>query len=418
MSVYQQMRRGVDAEQRSFEQRALISASKVKGGGMKISDMLADGQRPAGLFASPENDASKGYATFSQWVFAAVNCIAGNLAGQAWAAGELTNAAKRKPSKHAGPQLSEPWIRKSIPSRLMTRAVSKQELKMLESHAVLDLMDKPNVLQRKWEFLYMSCCNLLLTGTCYWIGGAVQQSRRTPNKQQTQQQDVEIWAIPSTMITPLHRTGLFSHYKVKINEHDQGQVIDGKNVCRIYLPDPSDLFGCYSPLQACWKAVRTDHYIQGTQEQLFERGLTPKIALVVGEGATGKVPMLQGPQRRQLTRAIREIWDQTVSYGDPAILDALIKDVKRLDPSAQEMDWQQSGEVVRDRVFSSFRVNKFNVGMSEQMNRAQVVEAQRALARNVVNPIIDSMSEAACDWVGPMFETSEGRRLWIWIECM
>jgi hypothetical protein len=420
-SSYALIRRESETRLRSYESRALAATKAKRSGsqGVDVGGALAAGKQAAGSFGQSREQtaAVKGYGTFRQWVYAAVNAIATNLAGQPWAAGELTNAAKKSPGK--GPKLAQPWRKQYVSQGLLRKATSEQELEMLESHPILDLMDRPNPLQRKWEFLYMSAANLLLTGVCYWIGGVVQGKKKRGGSGKgglpTNELGAEIWCVPSTIVKPLHEDGLFSHYKIKTGEAGEGETLEAANVCRIYLPDPSDILGVYAPLASCWRAIKTDEFIQSTQEQLFERGLTPSIALVVGKTANDKRPILTGAQRRSFIRAIREVWDQTVSFGDPAILDGLIEDVKRLDPTAKEMDWTRSGEIVRERIFAAYRVNKYNVGMSENLNRAQVVEARRELARNVINPLADTFSEAATDWAAGMFEQTT-KRLWIWIE--
>jgi phage portal protein BeeE len=363
---------------------------------------------------------AQSYSFFRQWVYTSVNFIAKRLAGQPWSAGELTNAErddKKPPKKACELSLRQPWMKHTVAKSILRRNAPNQDLDVFQSHAILDTIDRPNPLQRRSEFMYMSVASLLLTGVCYWVGGKV-KGKKSPNDKQADGDKIELWAIPSHLVEPLHKDGLFSHYKIKMSAQDMsGQEIPAANVARTYIPDPSDIMGVFSPLNACIRAIRTDDHVQGSQEGLFARGLMPHVGVVIGEAATQQfAPILTGPQRHQIERMIVELYNRTTNDGMPAIFDGMIKDIRRLDPMPREMDWKVSGEIVRDRILRAYGISLLLLGDTQGGNRAQAVMAEENAAANVFNPLADTFTETACEWLAPMFEAEQTTsRIWVWV---
>lgn len=421
-SIIEQARRDIIVRQNHWEEKARTAMSrKPKRGGFDMGGAIASSRSASSMLSGGDRQQQRqadAYTAFRQWVYVAVNCIARRLSGQPWLAAEMENATKnpddREQSKRSirpsGIKMVQPWLKDKSPRFLSSKAASEEQLSVLPTHPVLDALDHPNPLQRRAQFLYLSAVSLNITGVCYWIGGIIK------DKESESGEKLEVWCVPSNYIAPVHDGGLFTGYKLKMpGEQGEGTDIPVECVARTYYPDPTDLTAVYPPLAACWSAVRTDEFIQRSQENLFERGLNPKIALVVGkDDATGKRPTLQGHQRRALVRAVREVWDQSVRFGDAAILDGLIEDIKRLDPTAREMDWMQSGKVTKDRIFQTYGVNPIICGEVTPANKAQATVAEHNFAQNVLNPLADSFSETATTWMGPMYE--EPARLVIWIE--
>lgn len=360
------------------------------------------------------------YGHFRSWVYVCVDAIARRIAGQACGAGEIENAeanqergARFAQKAGTGGGLIYPHHRaKTIPPPAYKYIGEGQQLSVFEQHRSMDLLSRPNGIQRKFEFLYMSAANLLLTGECYWVGTG-------PDEEDPESRG-EVWAVPTSWMTPIHDGGLFTGYKMQVSGQAIPQDIPPEMVARTYFADPSDLKSAYSPLRAILQAIRVDDYIQESQEQMFERGINPNLIVTVGRvrgedgSLTDRRPVLSGGNRRQIIRAVREIWNQTVSTGDPAILDGLIESVHKLHNTPQEMDWPTSGEIVKKRVMQGYKVNPIVVGEVTAGNRAQAVEAEKNFCSNAVNPLVAALSETMTDFVGPMY--TEPERLVLWIE--
>jgi len=373
-----------------------------------IGDILGPGTRRTAA-------AREAYSFMRSWVYVSVDAIARRAASQAVGVGEIENApaeSRRRLSIPSGRKTTTnaPWSLRSVPRSIRERAAGAQELTVYESHPLLDLLQRPNSVQRKFEFIYLSAVNLLITGECYWVGGEVEGGDG----------DFELWAVPTNWITPKHENGLFTGYRLQVAGQATPRDIPAENVARTYLPDPSDIKSALSPLSTVIAAARVDDHIQTSQEAMFRRGINPNLIVTIGRmrgedgSLTDRRPVLQGRHRRQIIRAIREIWDQTVSSGDPAILDGLIESVHKLHNTPQEMDWPASGEIVKKRIMQAYKVNPIVVGEITAGNRAQAVEAEKNFCGNAVNPLSSALSETLTEFVGPWYE--EGKPVVVWIE--
>jgi len=420
-SYYASVRSDRDRELRAYEAQTEIWLKAKRDGGM-LPDFAGGmaASRQSNIFGGSGSRDMQSYSMFRQWVYTSVNFVAKRLAGQPWSAGELQNAErddKKQPKKAYELSLRQPWMKHTVAKSLLRRSAPGQDLDVFQSHAILDTIDRPNPLQRRSEFMYMSVASLLLTGVCYWVGGKV-KGKKSPNDKQADGDKIELWAIPSHLVEPLHKDGLFSAYKIKMSPQDTGgQEIPAANVARTYIPDPSDIMGVLAPLNACIRAIRTDDHVQGSQEGLFARGLMPHVGVVIGEAATQQfAPILTGPQRHQIERMVVELYNRTTNDGMPAIFDGMIKDIKRLDPMPREMDWKVSGEIVRDRILRTFGISLLLLGDTQGGNRAQAVMAEENAAANVFNPLADTFTETACEWLAPMFEPENTTgRIWVWV---
>lgn len=374
--------------------QALIRSKARRSQGIDVARASATGRGTSAVFGDTRSRAV--YAYFRDFTYVCVHQIAKRLAGQPWMAGEQ-KGARPNPERRLKYRAPRP-ARKDL----------DDELELLPEHEVLDLLKRPNPVQRKFEFLYSSVANLLLSGESYWLLGVGEAGGH------------ELWAIPTHWIEPIHDEGLFSSYKLRLGENKQPIEIPSEIVARTYLSDPFDPRKAQSPLHAVIKAVRIDDHILTSQDQTFERGIFPNLVLTVGRvmGPDGKLsdrrPVLDGGRREQITLSLRQILSQNIRAGDPVLVDGLIESIHKIHNTPQEMDWGSSSELIRKRIMMAFSLNKFIVGDVEDVNRANAVEAEKQLASNVVNPLADCFSETATDMLGPLYERPQ--RLTVWIE--
>ncbi len=350
-----------------------------------------------------QNRAREAYRLLRNWVYSATSVVAKRCAGQPWMAGHYEQR-EENPSK--GRRYSKDLIPRGV---LRSRkSYGTADIDPDPNHDVLWLLDKPNKVQGRFEFVNITVMNLLLTGEWYWIGGVNGKG------------EVECWAIPSSWITPDHSKGIYGGYKLQTG-YGEGIPIPPENVARGYFPDPSDIKGCLSPLAMCSSAAKIDDYILSSQEATFERGINPNLVITIGERigpdgrpVQGSRPTLTGQQRRQLIRSVRHVWSNTVSQGDPAILDGLIKDIHKLQATPQEMDWKQSGEVVKARIYQAYSVNPIVTGEVTPANKAQAIVAEQQVCTNSVNPILENISCAASEFFSQFYD--DGETLAVWLE--
>lgn len=362
------------------EKQALATLDVGHGGSRSIASIHRQGQ------------VDELYGLVRDWVWTVSSFIAKKVSSQSWFAGEIEGA---EPNRE---RFSRPLEKRYLPSSVKAPFES-QNVEILPHHEVLDALQSCNGIQGKTEFLWMSALNLLITGEAYWIAGVVQDEGSSK---------LVTWAHPTRWIRPVHEPTPFSSYELNWGGTDW-QPLESANVARTYIPDPSNPFAALSPMQPILRAIRTDLNIQRSQDESFQRGIHPNVILTVAkdvkpDGTQGGRPVLHGHQRRQLIRSVRDVWDATVNQGDPAIIDGLLEDIKMLDRPPREMDWENSGKIVKKRIIQGYHVSELAMGEIEGGNRAQAVMAQQMAADNAVNPVCDAFSCTATEFFGPMFE--------------
>lgn len=400
------VRARVDGRSR-MEETTIRSVLKRRGPS-DFSGLMAPGPSASMFGESYQRQQStrEAYGLVRNWVWSCVHAVAKRCAGQPWMAGHFERPQGRRT---AGPLTAKGYNRQLIP-KIRKAAYSADDIEQDPEHPVLWLLDKPNSVQGKAEFVQMLVMNILATGEWYWIGGVTGSGDK---------QKAELWAVPSAWIQPDHRKGVFKGFILQTGM-GSGIPLAPENVARGYFPNPADPKACLAPLAATAQSARIDEYILNSQEASFERGINPNLIVTIGKhiGPDGKPqaspPRLTGAQRRQIIRAVRHIWSQTVAQGDPAILDGLIDDVKKLQMTPQEMDWQNSGNTVKARIMQAFGVNPIILGEVTPANKAQAVVAEHNFLRNVVNPILEGISKAASEFFTPFYD--DGETLAVWLE--
>jgi phage portal protein BeeE len=208
---------------------------------------------------------------------------------------------------------------------------------------------------------------------------------------------------------------------VRPKNASEGFEVAGDDLVYFSLPDPSDPFGCLSPLQSQAPAVATDEAIQVAQFRSFKNGIFPGVMIRAGRlpnmlgGTEGPRPVLTQAQRSELTEAIKKSYRGVQNYHEPLIVDGLIESVEKFSLTPAELDFLNSGQVTKARIFQAFGVSPFAVGQVENGNRAAMIVAQQTFAENVLNPLIALLSESMTAWLGPRY-AGKGERLIVWVD--
>ena len=352
------------------------------------------------------------YNQFRDWLYSAVNAIARTAAGQPVKLGRLAGAApavdEEKRPRGRKSFLMTP-VTRTVPRTLRTRGAG-MEWEIIEDHPLVDILEQPNPIQGRWEFVYSFVANLCLTGWSYVMWGRGREGR------------LEIYALPTTWVTPLHEKGPFSEFLVgNPNEPDREKKLrvgpDQMAVAR--MPSPSDLVGALAPADTQQQAIRVDQYIQMSQEMFFENGVFPSVIVTVGkephpDKAAATRPRLTAPQRRQIELAVRSTMSGVANYGRPAIIDGFIESIEKLSMTQNELGWEKSEQTVRTRILSAFGVHPFILG--EPVNVGGHAQAYVILEQfyDVVNCYIDQLSNVASRIVSGIEDT--GGRLYVWWE--
>lgn len=327
---------------------------------------------------------------FKGHVYTAINVIAKRVAGQRVLVARTDKASGQK-SFHWQPH-AKSWLDDLVP---------------LANHPLIAAIHSPNPLMTKWGLMYSTVTSLQIHGTAFWW------TARGDNGK------FQIWPLPSSWMLPgdnFHNTWEVRPYGVAIEPF----TLPNEDVAYFNIPDHANPFLSRSPVSAQADAIEADEAIQEAQARTFLNGIFPGLAVIAGDvtdidsggDSGGGRPILYDHQRTQIMQTLRKFHQGIGNYGAFVILDALIRDIKPITNKPAEMDFLNSGSASKSRVFENFGVNDIIVGSTEGANRAQAVVAEETLCINVLNPIIELMSERLDASVAPRF----GKSLTCWIE--
>lgn len=382
--VHQMMLKGA-----SFNSQSLVPTS----------ELLFDSYRSQG-------QAKRRYAQFRGYVFSAINALAQEGASQATHMGKLKG--EQKPQK----MKKDTSYFETMPQQF-SRKAAQLELELIKSDQMLDLLNKPNSLQYKYQFVYSFISNLCLTGFAYIVAG------------ESVNGGPELYSLPTTWVKPSHKKGPFSEFKIVDPADPAGEAkadtLDRSQVAFAMLPDPSDPLKALSPALAQATSIQIDEKIQGSQITFFENGVFPSAIVTVGRNPhpdvpAGIRPRLSAAQRRQVYGAIKKISSGVSNYGNPAIVDGLIEKIEKFSNTQPEIGWEKSEKTIRSRILSAFGVHPFILGEEMIGSYAQAYIIQERFAKKV-NVFLDLLSTLCTDFIPPLYGRENEKNL-LWFEKM
>jgi len=317
---------------------------------------------------------------FHSWVFACVHAIASRIAGQAVHVGR---PKRIRPSKAAT----------LVPE---------------ETHPLLSLLNDPNDLQIAWSLWYWTVASLELTGRALWLHVEDDEGGRD-----------QLLPIPTPWIVSMTGALTFDSFLIRPPNSADEYEISADEAVYFYYPHPSGPRDWCSPLQAAAFAADADIEIQRSQAAAFRHGVFPHLALIVGKTPDGNAsqfgghrPRLSGAQRKQLVRSIQQLYAGAVKAHEPLILDGLIESVQKLSMGPAEMDWKDSGALVKARLTQCFGVSPLLLGETQDGNRAAALAAELHMA-GTLNPKLRLIGDTITEWLAPRFAGGQqGLRVW------
>jgi HK97 family phage portal protein len=336
------------------------AAPAVIGGQGSLNDY--SGQRMAG-------DARNGLEKFQGWVFCAVRAIASRIAG-------LPIVIERQARAIRGSKAAADW-------------------QPVEGHPLAQLLCDPCPVLSRWSLIFSLVANLELTGR-----GLVLIDGDGP--------DTELWPIPTSWATPKHLNGQpFASWELRPLNSAASERVPNEDMIYCCYPDPANPLGAVSPLGACGLAVVTDEHLQTSQAVAFDNGITPGLAIVLGDvadnGNPNKRPLLETYQREQIINAVRTTYVSHLRSRTPIILDALIRDVKPITTAPAEMDFVDSGRVTKERILETFGVSEAILGNLVDANLASSEAAEGHFVRSTLAPKAELISHSLTEWLAPRF---------------
>ncbi len=375
--------------------------TKAEGG---LAEILTPGTM--GMFGDSQNSAKyrERYGLFRDWLYSAINAIAEKAAGQAVNLGRFTNVPESENRKRR-PSRSKHFLMQRM-TKTVHQMSSHRDLEIIEDDPLLKILERPNPLQHRWQFVYSFVANLCLTGWAFIVAD------------EDGEDGLDLYSLPTTWVHSIHKDGAFSKFKIITPGKPANDIeLDRSQVAFGHLPNPANPMAALAPAGSQIQSVRINDHIMTSQEALFGNGIFPSVVMTMGKRPfmdSESRPVMQGWQRRQIEGAVNKMWQGSRNYGLPLIVDGMVESVTPFSLKANEMGWDKSEDKVRTRILSAFSVHPFMLGGEIPGSYAQAkIIMDRFCDR--VNTYLDMLGTVMTTFTGTIRQ-DEGLVIW-WDKC-
>lgn len=290
------------------------------------------------------------------------------------------------------------WIYGCI--RALAEPVSTIELKLfrlngesvdeVESHPVLELLDKVNDNMTFMQLVDKYVVHKKLTGEAYWylyrVGSEIDQ----------------IWPLQPNQITPVpgdYRKGEFIQYYTLQLQGKEPQRIEAKDMIQFKEQSPTSLYRGQGVVEAAFKSLNMELYSEDFNLNFFKNAASTGAIL----STEGKL----GPQ--SIKRFKKEIEAQYQGYKKAhktLILDQGTK-YTEAGRSQRDMEFMNLSDFTRDKILALMRVSKTMLGMGEDVNRATAETQSIVFNQQSVVPEMRALTDTLNEFLLPQYAGTE-----------
>ena len=263
----------------------------------------------------------------------------------------------------------------SVKLRLFRQMRNGDQEEVFE-HEVLDLLNNPTATmtaKQLWSLYYQY---LNLTGETYLLrlgrdGKPLDDVRKLPS---------------ALMLLPSNRCQF-----ILGDTWDSSVVRFGGNdypisaVIRDINPDPEDMYHGMSIVRKASLTIDTDYEMKRWNNKVFKNSARPSIALEVPTELSN-----------ESYNRLRQSFDEQYVGTENAFRSIIVEGGAKINPfmmSQQDLDFLESKKFTRDEILAMFKVSPSNVGIVEDVNRANA-EAQKAeFAERCVVPRLEQLCD-------------------------
>lgn len=254
----------------------------------------------------------------------------------------------------------------------------ENEEDLIEEHPVLDLMKKPNPFMVGTNFFEAIAWNLLLT-TLRTPGGQAFIVGEKPTNFRKGEIPKELYVFGDDAMTArVDQNGILNGWTLGIG--NQTMVLELDQVIRINLFNKYDWKLGLSPLAAAIIEVDQDAKAKEFNSRFLENNATPGGMLSL-DGAPPSQEIWKA-----LTKQFEEKYAGYQNAGKTLFMPWMLK-YEQFTRSHLDFSYMEQLGWNRDAILAAYRVNKWSVGITEELNYATSKEAKRQVYENAVLPL-------------------------------
>ena len=254
----------------------------------------------------------------------------------------------------------------------------------LTTHPMLDLFNKPNYFQSRYQFIYLGTLYKLLVGEQFW-----QMNFNGKG------QPAEMWQAPPAFMAVIpSATNYIDHYEYKRNNATKSFTLD--EIVHIYTPNPFNEFRGLSPAQALTTDLDSERFASQYQQKLFFNEAMP--GFIISYPADNMPP---AEQRKELQQEWDERFKGFRNRGKTAFLYGGTPNTVTM--TNRDMDFQKLRTYTRDAICAAYHCPPSVLGITEMVNRSNAETSQYQLAQYCIHPELSEIREAINKEITPFF---------------
>ena len=344
------------------------------------AEQIFDVAYPLGATSLKYNTPREQMQAYLDWVYAACKMTA-----QEAAMIDLLAYANRtgvKSSKMARRIELKPSVIREL--RAVQRG-GKPALEELESHVLLDLLDKPNPIQDGITFQETTFLHMLLAGEAFW--GVIRNGAGIP---------VQLWPLyPYGMTHVLNTDNSIKGWVYRVNGKDMPWLAE--DVVHLPLTNPNDFYRGMSVVKAAARAIETDTASAEWSRNFFKNSARPDVVLETDNKLEDSV-----------FARLKEQWDSNHAGAGNAHKTALLEQgIKAhvLNMSQKDMDFLEGRKFNRDQILAMFAMSRTILGVIEGDGRANMDAAEYNHAKRAIKPLMSKEASAINHKLAPAFDS-------------
>lgn len=259
----------------------------------------------------------------------------------------------------------------------------KSERTELFQHDIIGLLNHINPFQSRYQFFYFGTMYKLLVGEEFWQinfkGG----------------RPYEMWLAPPAFMSVIPSPeNYISHYEYRRNDFVRAFTVE--EIIHIKTPNPLNEYRGLSPAQALTIELDSERYAGIHQQKMFFNQAIPAFTL---EYPAENMPPAE--QRKELMQEWDERYRGFRNSGKTAFLFGAKANVLTI--NNQQMQFAELRRFHRDAIMAAYHVPPSKLGIVENVNRANAIEADYDFQNNCVLPELCEVRESLNKELIPLF---------------
>lgn len=263
----------------------------------------------------------------------------------------------------------------------------------METHPLLDLMRRPNPRLTGSGLMEAICSHLLVAGNAYVEAVAVDGAIRELHVLRPDRMRV----VPGPDGWPEAFDYTLAGSSVRISQDTLVPGRDVPAVLHLAAFNPLDDHYGFAPLEAAGQALDLHNAASAWNKALIDNAARPSGALVYGGSGA-----LSDEQFERLKGELEASFQGAVNAGRPLLLEGGL-DWRPLSLSPKDMDFEAARNAAAREIALAIGVPPLLLGIPGDSTYANYAEANRALWRQSVVPLVRRVCDALALWLGPAY---------------